>query len=272
MPGAVTAGSGQFMIKEKIAALFEAPKLQGCLVRSGILAMSKAEERSAHARRAKKTPKSPKPWDPRPKAARGSPTSDEVYRAVGMALTSWEYLENALANIYTAFLGVLDVPIENAPAVRAYGSIVGFQNRAAMIEAASEAFFHAHWNPAIQTKFGKRKNELSAAFAVLLSEATGYSGRRNEIAHGIVSPDEAGNFLYPSDYNTRKNAMANALSDIARERATYRYTAHDIHYYRQGFEDLYDRLSEFEQPLRLLASEIRAVRQERRRSLPPAAP
>jgi hypothetical protein len=90
-----------------------------------------------------KTPKAPKPWDIRPKGAKGSTTADEVYRAVGMALTSWESIEVVLADIFTIFVGAPLTVVPHAPATMAYGSIIGFRSRASMIEAAASGFFQA---------------------------------------------------------------------------------------------------------------------------------
>src|SRR5262249_21806748 len=74
----------------------------------------------------------------------------------------------------------------------------------------------------------------------ILKECGEWAGRRNEIAHGIVdrltdAPKNAW-FLFPSFYNAKKRRLG--------ERPAYRYTAANIEYYSDCFEDLHNRLNE----------------------------
>jgi hypothetical protein len=208
------------------------------------------------------TPPIRKAWDIRPKSAKGSATADDIYRAVGMALTSWEYVENALADAFTLFVGAPEESPPRVPALRAYGAIVGFQSRAAMLDAAGEAFFHKHRDQTPDPKLDPQKEKLRGEFVSLLRETKGHSDRRNDIGHGIVSSSRLGSFLYPPDYNARKYPL---LKDnlTLHHRAAYAYTADDIHHYRKGFEELYDKLSVLCTELRHIAAYERRRDRER---------
>ena len=126
-------------------------------------------------------PKPPKPatppkvniWDP-PHATQGDTTENEIFEAVGRAITDWEFVEEELARIFAALVGTVGHP-RPGPAVRAYGSIIGFKARADMIQAAGNTFFQSRHAPQLQAKF----NELMA-------ETLNWSNRRNDIVHGRV--------------------------------------------------------------------------------------
>ena len=64
--------------------------------------MTKPEERSAHARKAKKTPKPPKPWDRPPPPKEGDANSRTLYAAVGEALSRWERMEERTLSVALA--------------------------------------------------------------------------------------------------------------------------------------------------------------------------
>lgn len=191
------------------------------------------------------TPKPPKPWDQIPRPPKGDVTADITYTAVGRALSSWEYFESEFSKLFIRFLGLNS---DNLPAIRAYGSVLAFQGRMAMVERAAEAFF-----------FAKPSNELKAAVGNIIEQARGYSARRNEIAHGVVRKIEdpgpliKGPFggtmrlpvlwgfgVVPSEYATNKNDLAPALTllhDITRVRK-YTYASDAIITYSAGFTAL----------------------------------
>lgn len=159
-----------------------------------------------------------------------------------MALTSWEYIELALADMFTLFIGAPEVSPPRDPAVRAYGSVASFNSRADMVDAAGEAYLHPPRQPS-DPKLEKFKDELRTNLRSLFKQVRGFGDRRNDIAHGIVSSNQLGSFLYPPLYNAKKYPMGGGLT--VHERAKFCYSAVEIHYYRQHFEDLYDRLQSF---------------------------
>src|SRR5437016_4893458 len=89
----------------------------------------------------------PNPWDipPIPETANADP--DDIFRAVGGALSGWESVEHTLADIFTLLVEAKPPPVPfdiMTPAARAYGSVVSFQARSAMVEAAARVFFRLH--------------------------------------------------------------------------------------------------------------------------------
>jgi hypothetical protein len=207
--------------------------------------MSKAERRKAAAQKAHKTPPKAQPWDIRPKPERGSANSDDVYRAVGMALTSWEYVENAVADIFVSVVGDPFESANKSPATRAYGAVTNFNSRADMVEAAAYAFLNPERTKAkADAQLLAHRTELREQFKTLLGKFRSFAGRRNDIAHGIVDSNRLGSFLYPASYNAKKHPLEKADLTL-HQRALFCYAAEDIHYYRERFEDLYDELSAF---------------------------
>lgn len=186
----------------------------------------------------------PNPWNIPPIPPTGDSTTDPLYRTIGMALTSWEYLEHELATIFAVFVGAPSVGQDMLdPAVRAYGSVVSFNGRAEMLDAAAKAYFHLNSQP-----------DLEAEFCELLKACRGYAGRRNDIAHGVVAHGFGTNptqgfYLRPSAYTSRKNPIG--------RQPTYAYSSFEIERFRLQFEDLYNKLVDFE------------VRLNRKRRRPP---
>jgi hypothetical protein len=97
--------------------------------------------------------------------------------------------------------------MQELPALRAYGSVISFSGRAEMISAATLTMFFVRPNPALQ----KEAKDL-------LDKAIGFSGRRNDIAHGYVDHHPAyysktmdaalGFVLFPSEFATKKRRLA----------------------------------------------------------------
>ena len=115
------------------------------------------------------------PWQvPDPPAA-GDPDSDITFCAVGKALSQWEWFEG---NLSLAFSYLIGSGYGNLAAQRAYGSVLGFYGRAGMIERAAEVYF----------KYNRNSDLEFALDLLLISSRDRLSGRRNDIAHGIVQP------------------------------------------------------------------------------------
>jgi hypothetical protein len=155
-------------------------------------------KRSAHARKAKKTPKPPRPWDipPGPPPEAADKDIATVYTAVGEALSAWERMEERLASLFAIFIG-LQGP--STAAERAYGSVMSFHTRKGMLEEAGTVYFRKHPDAESQALFGE-----------LIQFADGFCGRRNDIAHGkVMSFLRPGSrefifLLWPAFYNSNK--------------------------------------------------------------------
>jgi hypothetical protein len=97
---------------------------------------------------------------------------NDVYAAVGRALSMWETLEAALSYTYSIFE---ERPIDY-DLLESYGREAKiFKDRMATLERAAEKYF----------RFQPNQNE-ECRFAAFIAEAKRLSTFRNQIAHGIV--------------------------------------------------------------------------------------
>jgi hypothetical protein len=170
------------------------------------------------------------PWDVPPAPANGDSHEDVITRAVGRALTSWEYIEEELANIFAIFVNADMSDLERAPAFRAYGSVPTARGRADMLDAAAEAYFYNNPNP-----------QLQSGFDDILRSYRGLAGRRNDIAHGRTGQDSQspahGWYLYPGLYNSNKYPIGGPPK--------YLYSSVEIKRFQEEFEKLYDEVVDF---------------------------
>jgi hypothetical protein len=173
-----------------------------------------------------------KPWEVPDQPKFGDTSNDITFRAVGQALSQWEWFEG---NLSLAFSYLIGTGYGNIAASRAYGSVEVFRVRKNLIENAAEVYF----------KYTK-DDHLQAELESLLKQANEFSGRRNEIAHGIVNQYFAvkpgvvthkGWVLYPAYYATRKRKLPEKepLTDIT---PTYAYSSVEIEYFGREFSKL----------------------------------
>jgi hypothetical protein len=176
------------------------------------------------------TPPAKKPWDA-PFALKGDSSEDDLFKAVGRALTDWEFVEEALARIYVALMRS-DIHTPN-PAIRAYGAVLGSKARIDMIRAAGEAYMTLPYTGTLVFP-----SQARDAFGPLLDQCFEWGNRRNDIAHGRSWPSDNGSeyFLFPALYSTKKWKLA--------QPPAYRYSSKEITTLSAAFQDLYDRLSE----------------------------
>ncbi len=157
--------------------------------------------------------------------------------AVGSALSAWQYTEHAIGRIFESIITDCRPKVEYVtrdveymtPAERAYGSIVSFDGRVGMVEAAAEAFFEVHKNPQMHTRLKK-----------LLQGCRGWSARRNEVAHGEIggSPIDLNLCaLWPWESSTKKRAV--------NYRASFVYNSAQIKEFERQFFVLQQHLLDF---------------------------
>jgi hypothetical protein len=170
------------------------------------------------------------PWQVPDPPASGDANSDITFCAVGKALSQWEWFEG---NLSLAFSYLIGSGYGNLAALRAYGSILGFQSRAGMIERAAEVYF----------KYNKIADLQSAIEQLLIKSRDRLSARRNDIAHGIVQPyanavaGHNGYVLYPAYYATKKRKLPDdgALHDV---KPTFIYSSIEIENFGKQFSEL----------------------------------
>src|SRR5256885_1916125 len=129
----------------------------------------------------------------------GNKNPDDLYLAVGRALTKWEGLEAEMSALFAVVTGGTD-QWYYVPSTRAYGAVNGTGARADMVSKAAEAFFLEHY---ASVNRDERQTELST-FETDLKEIIkayrGWAARRNDVAHGYVT--EGGH----PDYGAEKSS------------------------------------------------------------------
>jgi hypothetical protein len=177
------------------------------------------------------------PWDIPLRPLRGDINENMLFAEIGRALTEWEQVEAACAEIFAVLVSVSRASTHQAPAIRAYGVVASHKTRCEMLKAAAAAYFLRR--KAKRAAFEKRFNSL-------INECSKFAARRNEIAHGQVSmvfysrrgkTKRIGHYLLPSFYNSKKYKIERS--------ATYEYTSREIIHFRQEFTKLHLRLYAF---------------------------
>jgi hypothetical protein len=183
------------------------------------------------------------PWDvPSSAPLRpGVKNEEELFVAVGRALSRWEGLEAEMGGVYAA---LTTGPDERyiAPTIRAFGTVTSTGSRAEMIAHAAEAFFHPH--PA---------TELEAELKDILKSYRGWAGRRNDTAHGCSTASDHPDYtdddqpivttycLCPSHGHSRKWALS--------MEPFYHYIPHEIEAFGAAFDALGQRVADFSERL-----------------------
>ena len=176
---------------------------------------------------------------------KGDDVPDIIFRNVGMALSTWEWIETAFAKMFGLF-----VEGESIAAERVYGTIIANPGKQEILRHAVEIFAERQ-----KTEFPMRD------FNLLLNHFKEGSSVRNEIAHGIVqsftiNDDQRGFFLTPAPHNSRKTeAITPAwLIKYAQQQPAspfkifgydYRYTSTDIENFSMLFKELSKQASGF---------------------------
>lgn len=194
------------------------------------------------------------PWDIPPRKSTGDRKPNPIYTAVGMAMSSWEFIETDLAAMFAVFTGATSWK-ETAPALRAYGSIISYRARREALTAAARAFFRVH-----------RMARIERSFKVALKKCDGWSDRRNDLAHGLVlrvTSIAPGYFLWPTPYNTRKYPIETSEPAFCYRASQIRKIAYSFKKVRQQTNKLARRLEhemiDREKTRKQLAERVRQV-------------
>jgi hypothetical protein len=183
----------------------------------------------------------PNPWDIPPAPSVGDRDENNLFAAIGRALTEWEQVEAACAELFAIVVSVSNKSTHQAPAIRAYGTVISFPARCEMLKAAADAYFHRR---------KKKKVQFSGRLMKLLNDCQQFSARRNEIAHGRVinvvrsrgnKNKQIGFLLIPSFYNPKKYKIDRIV--------TYQYSSKEVIYFSQEFTKLYLQVYAFGEAL-----------------------
>jgi hypothetical protein len=169
------------------------------------------------------------PWDAPAWPEKGDQDVNQIYKAVGKTLSSWEMVEEVVARLFGLFTSTTYQYPQMAPAIRAYGSITSFGVRAKMVIEAGRCFFNQFPD--------ERKCPLESNLQPFITECEQWAGRRNDVAHGRAEHLPSGYFLLPGLYHRQKQPLG--------EDPKYCYNSDQISKFSEAFEDLYDRVSEY---------------------------
>lgn len=195
-------------------------------------------------------PKQPKPakptepWEVLPIQAKGDDSADPLFLAVGRALTAWELMDAAQASLFSWL-----VNSRAGAAEAAYGMVASASGRCDMVLAAASEIFPPD-------------AELLLEIEKTISDIRRAAGRRNDIAHGVVTKlsEEIKNahsafklegyFLASNGWNTRKQTSkwetSQRLVDDTYEPGMllgrYAYVAMQVDWYAAHFRAYRDRL------------------------------
>lgn len=111
------------------------------------------------------------PWDAFPFPAMADDEPKHTYYGVGLVMSGWESIEFEFARLYSIFIG--DEP--DGMSMRDYGTGRIFSVRIDVLNQKAEAYFVNH--PC---------QKMEGEFSRIVIAATGFSARRNDVAHGIV--------------------------------------------------------------------------------------
>jgi len=175
-------------------------------------------------------------WEPPSKKNYGVGDIDPnpIYAAVGRALTTWEWAEDILANIYSRLL------FENHLREKyIFGKITSHKTRADCIKKAADVFFES----SLEYQFAKPELDL------LVAHFQQASYIRNDIAHWVVQCVSFKNsqqcFLVPSESNSKKLDEfvfdGKNSADFDAYEIKYRYNSTDIEGYSIKFIELKDQ-------------------------------
>ena len=155
------------------------------------------------------------PWDVRPRSRSKDTTSEAVFVKVGEALTHWEMLESAMAELF-------DAMVSSHPSNRAaFMAFVAVKSSSARTELLQAAF-----DRAIPLSSPARQE-----VGYLIESFGKFGARRNEIAHGRV-------------YDLGEHGFALGPNNVMRHKwtpkgeAKYQYWSRDIEYYLRCFSTL----------------------------------
>jgi hypothetical protein len=180
-------------------------------------------------------------WKAPAPAAQGSASQDDVFLAVGAALSAWESAESALATLYVI---MCDGETGTAKALaRTFGAITSSASRREAIREAAEIYFGQHWSmPTVKKRLSRMLDAIGEA-----------SRRRDEIAHGqaygySVNNISHGFFLFASAYiSSRNNAypQGDPSDPFFLSTAKYRYSAAEIREFERRFNALRDAIFQY---------------------------
>ncbi len=129
-----------------------------------------------------------KPWD-RPRGGpnrQGDATDEPIYRAIGRVLSNWEGVEVALLVLCSALCEDGESPQAEISHLQ---NVFQIERRAVSVLDAADKFIES--THLLSEQAQELRNEIES----ILSAYVGWSGRRNDVAHGAVTPMQSQDYL-----------------------------------------------------------------------------
>lgn len=150
----------------------------------------------------------------------GDPRPEDLWIAVGQALTSWERLQGCLTLLLGAIVGSNSVAL-----MHAFGRLLQVNSKLDMLRDAARTALHG-------------RQDILARIVQFLENVNKHNDFRNHCAHGIVSSfsengTEHGYFLHP-DISNGKYVDRKGFPDTLK----FKLTAREVRQYTEGFEGL----------------------------------
>lgn len=160
-----------------------------------------------------------------PLAPKGDNQPDKLYLAVGLALSRWAMVEDALGFVFARLLQT-----HSSAAHRVLGVLTSFGAKADVIDAAADRALHHH-----EQHLAEEKNRLKVWRKA--------SYRRNEIVHGhVANYRDIGHVLMPGHSNPRK-------VDWRGDEPKYRYNTTIVLKFAHKFQILMAQTFDFDREL-----------------------
>ena len=180
------------------------------------------------------------PWDVPPIPVFGDEDKDETFIGVGMVMSRWESIEMILSVIYSVF----ELRPDDFETIREYGEPKMFQERLYGLGRAASQFF----------EFAPDQI-MHATFERFAARVTGFAGRRDEVAHGIVAAIQLYDFYQgrATFIRPRTNYWALIPPDFKRDSRgapAYVYTSVELRHLDLHLVTLSTELAEYRERLR----------------------
>jgi hypothetical protein len=171
----------------------------------------------------------------------GDINPDAVYQAVGIALTAWESVEEALQSLFLKLCKANDAGSFNLLS-KLFGAVESSGTRRNLLKVAAGSYFENY----------RHIGELFAEYNKIHNALSWAAARRDELAHGVVKGvrthsseghQDSGFFLIASAYNHRTNDFYAQIEEddvlgLPFSRSRYRYTSSEIIELQQKFGNL----------------------------------
>ena len=170
-------------------------------------------------------------WEHPPGMPQGEHDAGLIHTGVGAALSAWEHMEWAVADVFSAFMEA-----NRDASERVYGALEGLKVKMEVLEQAAQAAFRQRdVAPEFREAWKRLKGHYSLAH-----------NRRNEIAHGQVvharaagAIGQATNYLLMPRANAKKSSPVwESPPDAPLSTIGYRYSAADIKRWTDQFWQL----------------------------------